>query len=508
MERSRQDISALHSLSPKGFSTTSTYAEDYQIKASHLFDSSPPLSLELKSVPAPPFMVPAILDVLSNSKYASVTEVVPDEADPYCARAARESGGIILTSDSDMLVYDLGDHGAVAFLNSLEFHTAISDHADSILCKSIKAAICRPRDLARQLDVESLQRLCFEIKEDPHITFPTALQLAKLPTAKPWELQAFLEQYETSSLSTGFPPGSSNEQTHLPDPQTSDTLLQAVLFPHQSLWTSLPILLDNPSKTSAWTPSASLRGFTYAYASRTSRNHHRRINLVLEHSRKGNRIAAEAVQILSKAETIAYASALSARIQTPRKAFPHVPYVLSWRLFALYEVLAWYDDTGKSPPSKNVFVHALTGTAASMWGWEDMHLEAQVQGVLYSLRLVEQTLRDKRLEGKFADLEAFSELAEVLKGLPEVGELLPSRLELARKVPPGFDAEAILDTLRIMLRAGRREIDGVVDEQKGNELGWEELKKKTGKKGREKKIERETIKRNGGVNRFSLLDNA
>ena len=517
MERSRQDIFTLYSLSPKGFPTSNSDSEPYQIKTWHLFDTSRLLPANLKSFPAPPFMVPAILDALSRSEYASVTQVVPDEADPYCARAAKESGGSVLTSDSDMLVYDLGDRGAVLFLNSLELLHPSPSSAESFLCEEIIASACRPSELMRRLDVESFQRLCFEIKENPSITFLTALKLAKLPLTKPQELRQFLEQYKTSFLSNSLPTQICTQKVYYLDPLISDLLHQTNPTTDQLLHTYLPTLIDDPSKTPAWTPSALLRFFAYTYASSTSLDHHHKRQPAIEHRRKGTRIVAENILRLSDADSITYATTLSARMQALRNAFPDLPGALSWRLLALCEILAWHDDVGKKSPSTSILVRTLTGTAGRIWGWEDIHLEAQVQGVLYSLRMVVQILQRISPEGRFTDPGAFVELAAVLEGLPPLAELLPSRIALASQVPQGFDAEVVLDTLATLSRAGDEIAeegdvghDQCIQKQNDSEPRWEEpKKKKSGKKiRRDRRKEEEIVKREGGVNRFSLLDNA
>ena len=459
-------------------------------------------------------MVPAILDALSTSVYAAVTEVVPDEADPYCARAAKENGGIVLTSDSDMLVYDLGERGAVTFLNGLELLQPSYGSAESCLCGKIMASICRPSDLMRRLNVESFQRVCFEIKEDPSITFPTALKLAKLPVTKPQKLQHFLEQYNTSSLTPVPSPQSSAQKKHFLDPQTSDLLLQTAISPDQSLHIYLLTLFDDPSKTSAWSPSDPLRLIAFAYASSTSLDHYHHRDPVLEHSRRGTRIVAENISILSDAESIAYAISLSERIQMLRNAFPDLLVALRWRLFALHEILTWYDYFSKKPPSTDILVRALTGTASKLWGWEDVHFEAQVQGILYSLRVFGQVLRRISPEARFKDHVVFQDLSGILEELPPLAEVLPSRLGLALQVPRDFNGEGVLNALITMFRARSGDIEPEDDrlvQTVREEAQWEHQKqpKKSGKKIKgERKREEEKIKQAGGINPFSVLEYA
>lgn len=461
-------------------------------------------------------MVPAILDAISNSKYAAVTEVVPDEADPYCARAAKESGGIILTSDSDLLVYDLGEFGAVAFFSSLELRTGTGSSS----CETIEAAVCRPRDLARQLALENVQRLAFEIREDPSITFLTALGLARLPESKPTELKAFLDQYQTDPSTINSPnvpptlPTDSTIEKQFLDPQTSEFLLQATSNPQQNLCFYLPTLLDSPPKTSAWTPSNPLRFLTYSYALASSPHQPHSVG---KYSRKGSRIIPSSIPLLSTLQLISSATALLARIKALRTLFPDVPTTIAWRLFALHEILTWCSDVDKSPPSRTICTRVLTGTttAAEMWTWEDLHLSAQIQGVLYSLRMLKQTLVNIPSMNIFTTPSSFQSLLVVLHELPPLAQLLPSRLELAVQVPRGFDVGRVLDAMAGMLRTQSEDGDGALRENVVETPEWEEQKRKkrSGKgkgkgKGRKREGGERGVKPVGGENLFSMLEYA
>lgn len=65
-----------------------------------------------------PFLVPLIIESLLDSRFAARTEVIPEEADPWCAVFARNNEALILTDDSDLAIYDIGN-GKVSFLGSL-----------------------------------------------------------------------------------------------------------------------------------------------------------------------------------------------------------------------------------------------------------------------------------------------------------------------------------------------------------------------------------------------------
>ena len=145
------------------------------------------------------FLVPAILGTLQGSQYAARTRLVPEEADGSCARAARSSGGIILTSDSDLLVYDLGRNGAVAFLSDVQLTGDGPIGRETAFQETLKLSVWRPKDIAKKLGLPSLSRFAFEISQDQFVTLTEAVQRAKKSKETP-EFQKFMREYEIDSI--------------------------------------------------------------------------------------------------------------------------------------------------------------------------------------------------------------------------------------------------------------------------------------------------------------------
>ncbi|MBE7179732.1 MAG: hypothetical protein INR71_00735 [Terriglobus roseus] len=85
-----------------------------------------PAPSHLRLLPPAPFVVPAVIEALRESGYRDVVRVVPGEADPYCAEDVRLHGGFVVTGDSDLLVYDLGQVGGVVFLQDFSLGTSPS----------------------------------------------------------------------------------------------------------------------------------------------------------------------------------------------------------------------------------------------------------------------------------------------------------------------------------------------------------------------------------------------
>lgn len=160
-----------------------------------LLRSSRKAPLDFRNILPPAFLVPAILDTLRASHYDARTRLVPEEADVSCARAARESGGLILTSDSDMLVYDLGRDGAVAFLSGLQLVGEVPIGRQTTLSEMLRMSVWRPRHIASRLDLPDLTRLAYQISQDPHLTLSETIRRVR-KSEDTTEYQEFMKEYE------------------------------------------------------------------------------------------------------------------------------------------------------------------------------------------------------------------------------------------------------------------------------------------------------------------------
>ncbi|KAL8731904.1 MAG: hypothetical protein Q9181_004140 [Wetmoreana brouardii] len=355
------------------------------LDASELFTSSPSISPTLRGVPAPPFLVPAVLDVLANSRYASITEVVPGEADAYCASAAKGSGGLVLTGDSDMLVHDIGKDSAVVFFNHLEFkRIGESPEHDSM----VTAEIFRPADIAQRLGLPNLQRLAYEVKADPTIGFSEANRRARQSSNNPTRLRDFLEEYEIDQP-TFTVPVPSQRSNPLLDPRISELILQLSSTEDQGVRIYLPFLIDDPSRSSAWVVSSAIRYLTYNLLCSYIPNP---LEEITEVSRKGFRILPSAIP-LSPSSISNEVEALTSHMQETQEHAPALTPTLRYRTFALRETYRWYITSDRNPPSHSIIDRALTCEyAKSTMTWEDIHLEAQIQAVLYALRMMKQSV--------------------------------------------------------------------------------------------------------------------
>ena len=145
----------------------------------------------------------------------------------------------------------------------------------------------------------------------------------------------------------------------------------------------------------------------------------------------------------------------------------------------------------------------LTGAYSPHPDWGDIHLEAQVQGVLYALRMVGQVVGyvaeavEEALPGELVELKA------ALRDLPVLAKLIPSPFEL-REMVQGVDVGAVMERLGPSLQEEVGDEEGlgeVVKEgfrNEGNVAGttWMTV----GKKKKRKKKKREG-KKSGGVDK-------
>ena len=172
-----------------------------------------------------------------------VVEVVPGEADMWCARLSARTGAAVLTSDSDLLVFDLdgtGETASVIFLDSIQlrdqpdFHrtkpsSGISDISgnDSKIFKGstlqqlksgsqgtrfeqtkevISCMLYRSTELSKRLGLSilGLQLFCFHVCQDPSLSSQTLKRRCDKPThlKQEWaeDFDAFRRQYATRRI--------------------------------------------------------------------------------------------------------------------------------------------------------------------------------------------------------------------------------------------------------------------------------------------------------------------
>ena len=358
---------------------------------------------------------------------------MPGEADSFCAAAARTAyrRNVILTNDSDLLVHDLGFQGDVVFLNQTELRVEGGNGKHLGGCGTIIVNSFSMHSIAQRVGFKDITRLAFEVRSHPSTTLHAAIQRTTEPVSDATAFEEFSHEYQEVSCGSSRPLHSAPRETpvlgyqkeHYLDPRISELVIQVAsdttVIPPRIY---LPVLIEDPIRTSAWTISTDHRTFAYSclrfYGSIKSD-----LKSVHEVFRKGDRIGVTPIDALNESETVAYASLLLRKIHETRVICGDdiSPYGF-WRWYAVSQI--WTPDM-----SEEARLSMLKGSEKAIcWTWRDVQLDACVQAVLYSLRIVRQILQ--YLNSMDASLpEPLIELDEVMGTLPPLKVMMTTRLE-------------------------------------------------------------------------------
>ncbi|KAL1870549.1 hypothetical protein VTK73DRAFT_2557 [Phialemonium thermophilum] len=355
-----------------------------------------------RRLPIPAFAVPAIIEALIRSpSYGSRTRVVPGEADAFCAMHARLQGGTIITSDSDLLIYDLGPDGSVVFFADIDLRT-------ESLAESVIAAEYIPLQICARLSLPEaggMLALAFELAMDRHLTLEKALARARENSSSkrcPLYYRTFADEYLVPEVVE--PANGSPALALPPDPRISELLLTvfdlacrrtevkaeawaAVDHDIESIPMYLPFLFDSPSRTSAWEASRSVREIAYGLlqialgCSISEVAEFRR----LHSSPGGTRVRPAPLlalegDCLQLSESLARVRAISADDEE------------YWTLFCILQDVSYSVAQEKRAPLSLQVLGMDKNDDADTIPWDLIHFTAQAQGTLYSLRIIQQVM--------------------------------------------------------------------------------------------------------------------
>lgn len=345
---------------------------------------------QLHALPVPSFLVPAVLDALrSSNRYGPRTRLVPGEADPFCAQDVRREGGSVLTSDSDLLVYDLGPNGSVAFLSDINvsgaaahtrFISALVHNQPAILCK-----------MAPRSSLADLLEYAYDLTSGSHLSLAKWTQPPHTHPDDDADYQRFLAPYEETP---GLLPSGLGCEAFL-DPRIAELVLSVGddILSQRAPAFYLPQLLDRWDLGSAWITGRHIRQLAYSICCPVPKDD--QLVVVVEYRRtlsespqgldvylfSGKR-AARSLQ-----DTLSYILEFVATpIQFPR--------ILTWIALCLSLEIADAAKEGKASIASQAWKRAAkAGYQLNPGDWEAMHLAANIQGTLYSLRLLQQVLK-------------------------------------------------------------------------------------------------------------------
>ncbi|PGH17537.1 hypothetical protein AJ79_01137 [Helicocarpus griseus UAMH5409] len=498
VEKSRQKLESFCRDTAGGFKMSSVRRTPLDVRPAKLFGRRP-VPARLRELPETTFMVPTVIEDLkrrwsrveigrcarefagvtangddgnnAESIFAGLTEIVPGEADVYCAAAARTYNCAVLTGDSDLLVHDLGPEGSVIFLDSIEsseIQETSTDGCTSIM--TIRATQLRPASIAKSLGVVSIQRLAYELKRDPYSSFSTLIQRAKSTTGVVEDSASYIAFMKEFSLQNEaetdtHAPTVWSQKSHRPitDPKLSELYAQYessdFSTPQKPPHIYLPILIESHDRRAAWMQGSDLRLLAYSLSNLKSTTGRLRNEAVTEHMRKGRRIAPVQLTLLSQGEIEQGLGAFLGQVRNLTATYQadddgrgsSDPNTLTfWTAFALHDILAQMEPDER-PSLGKVRRFLELGYCGEKLEWGDIHLQAQVVVIMYSIRMLREVICLGKGKGKVFDDDGWlggsvRDVDSELVGFPWLRDFTRGRglvgisTECARKVVEGVFA--------------------------------------------------------------------
>jgi hypothetical protein len=375
--------------------------------------------------------------------WADICEIVPGEADLYCAELLKgKQGAAVLTNDSDLLVHDLGVHGLVIFLNSVEIEDWDPRHPANARIKAM--GLC-PATLSRRLDILGVQYLAYELNLDPYAGIRELVRRAKLaPTTaerSPAYIQ-FMEGYRPPENITYCPSFDQSVLQNL-DARVSELVLQYVSEPFRTEDVPriyFPVLHEDHSRRSAWIQGRNIRRLGYSLLN-MFRASQERYTIVIECVRRGRRFCFDEIDLYDEVRVESELRSLLSRLRFVQEVTGQDPSSsIFWRIYALYEIYSCSDGTVIRPSRKHLerlFTFEYTDERME---WTDVHAFGEVQAVLYSLRVFRQILHVMPVRGGTR-----REVQMLLACFPPLCVLMRSRSELCRELLSKGTANSIVN---------------------------------------------------------------
>ncbi|KIX02563.1 uncharacterized protein Z518_08504 [Rhinocladiella mackenziei CBS 650.93] len=474
--------------------------------------------------PAPPFMVASAIESLRSTRWRNLVHVIPEEADTFCAAAARDSDASILTNDSDLVIHGLGPKARVILLHSIEKKITSPLQVTVIMALALK-----PRSVAERLKVSSFMRFAFERSLDSSASTAVIRERARDDSRlerHQAEYAAFVKEYSPSL------PAQLEFQGCLDDldPRTAELIVDMA----GSAQVYLTPMLEDPSRDSSWTYGAEIRQLAYSLLELTVFKPHN-FNFATEHVKKGQRIATVAVPYLPRSHIEEHLVEL---LQLLDNKTPNSPSALKNSDPVL--LLQWYTISFSIVQQKKLImvkraptlleVTNLCGLSTNTFSsssprvsWDATHLLANAQATLYSLRMLKQIthyilsqsnpqLRDEDHSNLLLSLR---ELHTKLKDMPEIEHLfldIPNlrfhmrKLDLETRNNALAQLKDILDPCQLTVKNESEYAISHAQDGAGIDGDGEWISKKRKKKRRrEPSNASNAVKSTQSTNTFSLL---
>ncbi|KAG0129193.1 XPG domain containing-domain-containing protein [Tuber indicum] len=378
----------------------------------------------------PPFLVTATLAALTRGGYAERTSTVPGEAEGYAARDAIAAGGVVLTSDSDLLLFrgeGENDWGVVMFKDlEVNFSTG-----------QISTVLFRPEDIAKGFDLE-LAFLGYLSLCNPQATFSTLLEWCTRITERSRSgaiVEEMGRKWREFAAGYALPEGDGGR---LIDPRIGELLsLRGSVGRKREMF--LPTLWDDTSRASAWDVGREVRALAYSLLFPGEMS-------LEEISRRGHGISGAPMEIIPSRKVKQKLHEIILEFQEE-----------GWQArYVLQEIVKTFAARNKPPPHTSVLESSASlisasahtsadatnrQTAGAHWTWERIQTFAMLQAAWYSLLLLSEVLK-----------ETTSSKSGL--GVPPVEVLDGRRFVDAR---PGAEAKALVREILVAYFGGEEE---------------------------------------------------
>ena len=218
-------------------------------------------------------------------------------------------------------------------------------------------------------------------------------------------------------------------------------------------------MTEDPSRSTAWAPSLQTRALAYAYLVASIKEHPTPHTFAVnEYTRKGSRFVPEELHLTTSTEDLEkQAQELAANFlgitELLNRGTSPASSKIKFRLFALSEIHLWHLRSHKKPPSRTSMIRVFSCSRDTHWTWEDVHLFAQVQGFLYSLRILRQVLQ-YLFHGNEETMPSGVKLAyEICIGLPGFEEMM-GPMEKTADDDTKSNVEDVINRLMKVLQSG------------------------------------------------------
>ena len=371
-----------------------------------------------------PFLVPLIIESLQTSRFSERTEIVPGEADPWCAAFAREYGATILTNDSDLAIYNLGN-GEMVFLDSLKKYVC-----EQCKARCIMADIIQPTKVAQILSAKDIKHAAFELfsideeHKDQSRGASTKRNPKQVDTSATsiTDFKGFCSRYSEITLEEAVRWRSTIQSL---DPRLAEIIEQLREPPEEDAMSILPLLMEDPQRRSAWTVSESIREFTCSIL-----RHACSIESVIlvEYIEKGQPPRkAKPVSLLEEKPCMDTCTRLVEFLRRIRASSQDAgDNIIYWRTVCSVH-LSYYLLGSELSSSTDI-----QSQLSAMWdhlrsnanlSWSHIHFQGQLEATYYGFRQLHQVLQYLELKGSLNKFDCLPTLRQAMVDLPRITDM-------------------------------------------------------------------------------------